>query len=110
MADLSPLSQIRSLETQLRAVLSSQDPALMPNAQLKLVGELKNDLTDARLDVRDYEFSQNRVEQVLQSKQAHESIGRVRAGILAASEYDMFNAVDVAQYTAQLEQIIDQVS
>jgi hypothetical protein len=105
----TPLSRIKSLETQLRAVLSKLDISVLPKEERVIVTALKNNLTDARLDVRDYEFSETRAEQQKLAKQAHESLAKVRTGILSASEYNVFNAVDVAQFTAQLEQIIDDI-
>jgi hypothetical protein len=105
----TPLSRIKSLETQLRAVLSKLDISVLPKEERVIVTALKNNLTDARLDVRDYEFSETRAEQQKLAKQAHESLAKVRTGILSASEYNVFNAVDVAQFTAQLEQIVDDI-
>jgi len=107
---MSPLVQIKSLETQLRAVVSKLDLAELPKGERAVITKLKNDLTDARLDIRDYEFSDTRAEQLRHAKQARESLEKIRGGILTASEYNVFNAVDVAQFTAQLEQIIDQVT
>ena len=109
MVDSSPLGQIRALETQLRAVISRLDLATLPKEERVVVTALKNDLTDAKLDIRDYEYSDTRVEQVRHAKQANERLEKIRAGILTASEYNVFNAVDVAQFSAQLEQIIDQL-
>jgi hypothetical protein len=105
----TPLSRIKSLETQLRAVLSKLDISVLPKEERVIVTALKNNLTDARLDVRDYEFSETRAEQQKLAKQAHELLAKVRTGILSASEYNVFNAVDVAQFTAQLEQIVDDI-
>lgn len=109
MGDSSPLAQMRSLETQLRAVLSNLDLAVVSKEERVVVTALKNNLTDAKLDIRDYEFSDTRAEQLRHSKQAIKRLGKIRTGILAASEYNVFNAVDVAQFSAQLEQIIEQV-
>ena len=109
MVDSSQLGQIRFLETQLKAVLSGLDLVTLPKEEKVVVTALKNNLTDAKLDIRDYEYSDTRAEQLRYSKQAIERLGKIRAGILAASEYNVFNAADVAQFSAQLEQIIDQV-
>jgi hypothetical protein len=68
---------------------------------------LKNDLIDARLDIRDYELSETREDQLRRARDANKRLERIRKSILAASEYNVFNAVDVAQLTAQLEQIIE---
>jgi hypothetical protein len=106
---LSPLAQIKGLETQIRAVISRLDLAELPKEERVIVTKLRNDLTDARLDVRDYEFSDTRVEQKGHGKQAIKRLESIRAGILAASEYNVFNAVDVAQLSAQIEQLMDEV-
>jgi hypothetical protein len=109
LVDVSPFGRIKSLHTQLRAVLTKLDLAQVSREERAAVTALKNDLTDARLDIRDYEFSETRAEQLKLAKQARESLGRIRAGILVASEYNIFNAVDVAQFTAQLEQIVESI-
>lgn len=105
----SPLNQIKSLETQLRAVVSKLDLVEVSREERSAVTALKNDLTDTRLDIRDYEFSETRVEQQRLGKQARASLDKIRTGILAVSEYNVFSAVDVAQFTAQLEQIVDSI-
>jgi hypothetical protein len=109
LVDSSPLGQIRSLETQVRAVISRLDLAELPKDERTVVTKLKNDLIDAKLDIRDYEFSDTLAEQRGHGKQAVKRLESIRAGILAASEYNVFNAVDVAQISAQIEQIIDEV-
>jgi hypothetical protein len=106
---VSPFDQIKGLETQIRAVISRLDLAELPKEERTAVTKLRNDLVDARLDIRDYEFSETRAEQVKLAKQAVKSMESIRTGILAVSEYNVLNAVDVAQFTAQLEQIIEEV-
>lgn len=93
----------------MRAVISGLDVAELPKDERAVVTKLKNDLIDAKLDIRDFEFSDTRAEQQQHGKQAVKRLESIRAGILAASEYNVFNAVDVAQLSAQVEQIIDEV-
>jgi hypothetical protein len=109
LVDSSPLGRIRSLETQVRAVISQLDIGELPKEERAVVTKLRNDLIDAKLDIRDYEFSDTRAEQQKYGRQAVKRLESIRAGILAASEYNVFNAVDVAQISAQIEQIIDEV-
>lgn len=106
---MSPFLLIKALETQLRGTLSSFDLASVPVSERNVITALRNDLTDARLDVRDYELSETREEQLRKAKEAKARLSRIRKEILTASEYNVFNAVDVAQYSAQLEQIIDKL-
>ena len=105
----SPFLLVKGLETQLSSVLSALDIFSLPKAEQKLVSGLKRDIVDARLDIRDYELSETRSEQLKNAVAAHKRLEHIRKGILAASEYDVFTAVDVAQLTAQLEQISENV-
>lgn len=106
---MSPLAQIKAFETVVRGIISQLDVTGLPKEEKRIISSLKNELADAKLDIRDYEFSDTRAEQLRHSKQAIERLEKIRTGILAASEYNVFNAVDVAQFTAQLEQIIEEV-
>jgi hypothetical protein len=106
---VSPFLLIKALETQLRGTLSRLDVASLPHGEQKLVTTLRNDLVDARLDVRDYELSETREEQIRKMKEAKARLTKVRKEILAASEYNIFSAVDVAQISAQIEQIIEKL-
>lgn len=71
--------------------------------------ELKRTAGDARLDVRDYEFAETRDEQAKNAKAARERLAAVRDGILAASQHDIFSAVDVARLSATIDQLLEQV-
>jgi len=99
----SPFLAIKRLETQLNSVLSALDVFELPAAERKLVLRLRNELIDARLDIRDYELSETREEQLGKAKDAKRRLERIRKDILIASEYNVFSAVDVAQLTAEIE-------
>jgi hypothetical protein len=101
----SPFTMVKGLENQTVAVLSALDVYTMPQAERKIVTELRRNLTDARLDVRDYELSETRDEQLEKAKIAKERLDQVRKLILAASEANIFSAIDVAQLTATIEHI-----
>lgn len=100
---------MKALDTQLNSVLSGLDVASLPRSEQRLVNGLKHDIVDARLDIRDYELSETRDEQLHKAREAKKRLERIRKGILATSEYNVFSAVDVAQLTAQLEQISENV-
>ena len=107
--DQSPFLLIKSLELQLNGVFSRLDIFSLPNTERKLVLGMKQELIDARLDIRDYELSETRAEQLTKAGDSKERLDRIRQQILSASEYNVFGAADVAQLTAQLEQISDNV-
>jgi len=105
----SPFLAIKSLETEVTAKLRAIDTFVLEKAEQKIIETLRRNVTDVRLDIRDYELSETREEQLKKAKEAKKRLEQVRKGILAASEYNVFTAIDVAQLTAQLEQISENV-
>lgn len=100
---------MKSLETQLGGILSAIDVYDLPAQEAKIISMLKREMVDARLDARDYELSETRDEQLKNAKVAKKRLDHIRKNILAASEYNVFSPVDVAQLSAQIEQIIENI-
>lgn len=105
MDQQSPFLLVKQMETQLNGVLSAFDVFSLPTTQRKTITTLRRELTDVRLDVRDYELSETRDEQLKNAGAAKKRLDQVRRHILAASEFNVFGPVDVALLTAQIEQI-----
>ena len=105
----SPFILTSQLVTHLRGVLSSIDVYQMPDNERKIVIDLRQQLTEARLDTRDYELSETRDEQLANAKTAKRRLSKVRKDILTASEYNIFSSIDVAHLTANIEQIIERL-
>jgi len=101
----SPFTMVKGLENQVLSVLVTLDVYAMPQAERKIIADLRRDLVDSRLDVRDYELSETRDEQLGKAKIAKARLEQVRKHILAASEINIFSAIDVAQLTAIIEHI-----
>jgi hypothetical protein len=110
MENESPFLLMQALERQLKGVLSAIDVYELPAAEQAVVTGLQHELVDARLDIRDYELSETRQAQVACARSARERLTIIQKTILAASEYNVFGAVDVAQLTAQLEHIRERIS
>lgn len=100
---------IKALEVAVNAKLSALDIMSLPVGERKLITGLKNELIDARLDIRDYELSETRAEQLEKAGEAKQRLERVRKMILGLSEYNVFSSIDVAQRTAELEQISEEL-
>lgn len=66
-------------------------------------------MADARLDARDYELSETRAEQLENAITTKNRLEKLRLLILRSSERDVFSAIDVAQISAQLDEIVDQL-
>lgn len=105
MEQQSPFLMIKSLETQLNSVLSAMDIYALEAGEQKVVALLKREMVDARLDIRDYELSETRQDQIGCAAAAKKRLEDIRKLILSASEYNLFSAIDVAQLSAQIEHI-----
>ena len=109
MEQKSPFVLVTRLVTQLTGVLSAVDVYGLPPKEAKLIATLKREAADARLDTRDYELSETRQLQLKNARAAKKRLDHVRKHILAVSEYNIFSAIDVAQLSAQIEQIIENI-
>lgn len=105
----SPFLLVKSFETRVIGALSPIDIYSLARAEQKVIKDLKTEVIDARLDIRDYELSETREEQLRKARESKKRLEHVRKLILAASEYNVFSAVDVAQLSAELEQIMDNI-
>jgi propanediol dehydratase small subunit len=109
MSSASPYILIKSLEGIVTSVLSTVDIYDLDAQAVKTVTSLQKQIIETRLDVRDYELSETREEQLKYAKSSKHQLEMVRKNILAASEYNIFGPVDVAQLTAQLELITEKL-
>lgn len=109
MSDSSPYLLTQNLERAVSIALTSIDPFNLEATAVRVTQSLKKRLIEARLDVRDYELSETREEQLKEARKGKRRLEEVRKDILAASEYGIFGPVDVAQITAQLEIISERL-
>lgn len=107
MDNASPFLAMQRAEGQIKALLRAIDTDLLGQTEKKAVGGLRRMATDTRLDVRDYELSETREEQVKYMLAAKKRLVKLRATILEVGT--AFSAADVAQLTAHLEQIEDRL-
>lgn len=97
--------QVKELERHVRGILSPLDVPVLTRPEQKLINDIKRLLTDVRLDVRDYEFADTRAEQARYAVAGRTRLEQLEHAVLAASEYNLFGAVDVAQTTAYMQKI-----
>jgi hypothetical protein len=103
MESMSPFLAMQRAESQIKALLRSVDMESLETVEKKTVSGLRRLAVDTRLDIRDYELSETREEQLKCAAESKKMLAKLRAAILAAGA--AFGAADVAQLTAQLEQI-----
>ena len=109
MASISIFQQAKELETQVGKILSAYDLADLPREQRDLIIQLKNQLTDARLDARDYEYAQTRADQLQAAREGRQRFEQAQATIVKISEYGLFSAVDVAQLSATIQHLMSRM-
>ncbi|HEX8762582.1 MAG TPA: hypothetical protein VF733_02370 [Candidatus Saccharimonadales bacterium] len=109
MASISLTDQAREIETRINGILSSFDVDSLPSRERELVALIKRQVTDARLDVRDYQYAETRDEQMSLAQEAKKRYEQIRRYMLKASEYNLFGAIDIAQLTAHIDQLISQL-
>jgi hypothetical protein len=103
MENTSPFVAMKRAETQIKIVLRALDADTLDTEQRAAVASLKRLIVDARLDIHDYELSETREEQIENAVEAKKRVAKVQANILHAG--NVFGPADVAQLSAQLEQI-----
>ena len=109
MENKPPFQRVRELEAQLRNLLSHIDTDSLPAHERELAAIIKRQVGDARLDLRDYGMADSLVEQKRFAHEAEERLEQLQKQIVHASEYNLFGAADVAQFSAHIQQIISDI-
>ncbi|HSX43120.1 MAG TPA: hypothetical protein VLF59_03480 [Candidatus Saccharimonadales bacterium] len=103
MENQSPFLAMKRAETQIKALLRGVDMDLLTPDERKAMASLRRLSADARLDIRDYELSETREEQLGKAHDAHKVLTKLKTTLLAVST--AFGPADIAHLDAQLEQI-----
>ncbi len=105
--DLSgPSIRVKRLEADIRQVLRNTDQTKLERKYREALAGLRQNMVDIRIYVNAYEFSEERPEQEQNAKTAKKWLAKARQNILKASEADVFGPADVAQLSAQIDQLI----
>lgn len=109
MASISISQEARELETHVRKTLAAYMVDELPREQLAVLITLKNNLVDARLDARDYEYAQTRADQLEASVTVRNRLEETLRLILKASEFGVFSAIDVAHLSAGVQHLMSRM-
>ena len=104
----SPFILIKRLEADVLRLLSHIDITDLDSVQQRTLIQLKNEMTDARLDVQDYELAETREHQLRNAKDAIRRLAHVQKAI-SDNDLHVFGAVDVAHLLAQIGQVTDRL-
>ncbi len=107
MENTSPFLAMQRVEGQMKTLLRSIDLESLEPAERKAAAKLKMLAVEARLDIRDYELSETRPEQLENAVKAKNRVFKLEATLLVAGM--AFGPADIAQLSAQLDQINDRL-
>ncbi|MGF7229187.1 MAG: hypothetical protein ACQR33_04340 [Candidatus Saccharibacteria bacterium] len=99
----------KDFDAQIRGIVSHFDLDSLTHETRRLVADIKRLAVDVRLDVRDYEYAQTRAEQLGAAHESRTRLEQLHTNLLAASEQNLFSAVDVAQLSALIHYIISEL-
>lgn len=99
----SPFLAMQQVERQLKGLLRSVDTDVLDQAERKAMASIRRLAVDARIDIRDYELSETRDEQLKKMHAAQRRLAKLQASVLSVGF--VFGPADVAQLSAQLEHI-----
>ena len=108
MEPLSPFLLVKQLQADVFGLLRGFDIGDLDVAEQKRVDQLRVDLTDARLDIQDYELAETRDDQLRNAKDARARLLRAQHYI-STNNLSVFGPVEVAHLTAQIGQINDRL-
>ncbi len=111
MAQTSPYQQIRQLDFTIKRLAITDRPETT-SAAWRSYETLKRSMRAAVDRMHDYEASANEEDVRMQAKTlppAIESLEKLRASLLKASEYELLSPVEIAQISAQLDELIDRL-
>lgn len=98
-------TRVKRLEADIRQALRKVDSDKLERKYREALSNLRQNLVDIRIYVNAYEFSEERPEQEQNAKSAKKWLAKARQNILKASEADVFGAAEVAQLSAQIDQL-----
>jgi hypothetical protein len=98
-------ARFKKLDSEISLILRKRDISRLPAKLREQLSQLRQNMSDARIYITDYELSETREDQIKNSKKAKMYLDGAAANILTASQHDIFGPVDVAQLSAQIEQM-----
>jgi hypothetical protein len=112
MIGQTPYQQLRQIEASVNRFGNAIDRDAQTAASMRSFEALRRDVRLARDTLKDYEMFELEEDTRKQAKllpQAIKSLEKVRASLLKASEYELISAIDVAQLSAELDELIDKL-
>lgn len=112
MTEQSMYNQLRQINFALNRLWNATDPQSLEAPARKSLDAVRRQVQAAQATIRDYELLELEEDTKAQLRilpKAVKALEQLRSGILKSSEYDLIGPVDVAQLTAELDELIDKL-
>lgn len=96
---------ISAIDRATKNVLRAVDPDTTTTVHQEHIRQIKQALQEVRLDIRDYDFAQTRLEQREAARIGRHNLCVLEKHLLALDE--VFGAADIAELSAGIQQIKD---
>jgi len=104
---MSPFLAMQRAEGQIKSLLRQIDVDALTMDERKAFASLRRLTVDARLDIRDYELSETREEQLKCAAAAKKRLAKLEKAVLATGT--AFGPADIAQLSAQFASIAERL-
>lgn len=109
MESRSASSAIKLVDGQIYLIERGLNFRLLSKKERDNLAQLHQNLHDARLYAADHESSESEDDRAKNRTAAHKWLGLAQKRIVTASQTDIFEPADVAQLSAQIEQIMSEI-
>jgi len=103
MENESPFLAMQRAETYIKGLIRVVDTDSLSLDERRALAALRRLSAETRLDIRDYELSETREEQLKKAAEAKRRLDKLRGNLLAIT--DVLSPADIAQLDASLEYI-----
>ncbi len=98
---MSLTDQVQQIDRRIKAMLRMMDTDELNKEELHVLKQLKQYCNETRLDVREYEYAETRLEQQKAGVKAHRNLAKLEKSILQLSS--IFGPADTAELGAQID-------
>lgn len=103
---MSPFERAKALDSQLRTIVSGFDIDALRSEERDILRSLKSLANDVRLDMRDYGMADTKAGQDTLARVVRKRMEQLEHMVIKAGSSNLLGAVDVAQLSAEAQQII----
>lgn len=98
---MSLVEQVQQIDRRVKAMLRTANIDELDRDELRVLKQLKQHSNEARLDIREYEYAETRLEQQKAAAKAHRNLAKLEKNILQLS--GIFGPADTAELGAHLD-------